>query len=122
MACTGILLTAGNRFRLLLVNSVLGLLQQAIVKLEADFPNPATWVGSAIFTSTRDIFGDLAGLRTTLLNKYQLSSISLITAQRVLLSLRKDLRGPQLRYWAALLSPERRLMLDIPHLRRRVGP
>ena len=68
-----------------------------------------------------DILGDLEAIRADIYKHRYISDVSLITAQRVFLNVRKDRRSQQLRQWAAFLSPGGKLIMDVPHPRRCIG-
>ena len=119
VACARILRAAGYYFRLILVDGMPKLLHQALAKFDAEFPYPDAFPD--VYFEYTDIQGNLAGLQAAIFSRYQISGVSLITAQRVFLNVRVSLREEQLRQWAALLSPGGRLMLDIPHPRRCIG-
>ena len=50
-----------------------------------------------------------------------MESASLVSAQRVLLTVRLNQRAQQVGLWKTLLAPEGRMIVDIPHLKRMIG-
>ncbi len=115
-----LLVDAGHDFRLLVAEGLPAFLTQAFDKLKSEFPG-RRWGGEPVATLKSDVFTDMVRLGKRLLEKHGLSGVSLITAQRVFLNLRKDRRAEQLRRWASLLSPGGRLIVGVPHPRRRVA-
>lgn len=69
----------------------------------------------AIRTLVDDLASDLGAVRAVV------EPASIVSAQRVLLNVCPDRRAQQLGVWKALLAPEGRMVVDIPHPKRITG-
>ncbi len=118
LACSRVLHRAHHTFQLVLVDGLKDMLQFAVLKLQSELPQDAV---SQIHAVAGDIRGDFASVRANIHMMRELTSVSLITAQRILLNVRAGLRSQQLRHWADFLSQGGKLIVDVPHPKRRIG-
>ena len=111
-ACMGRLQQLKGQTKVVVIDALEGMLAQARKKLESML-NVASYIG--------DITGLPPAILQDIQNRWGISTFSLVTAQRVLLNVRKDRRAEVLQHWKSHLSEGGKLVVDIPHPGRAVG-
>lgn len=116
-ACTGTLLQSNSDIEVVLVDALRKMLDKAELGVSKELS------GSESFQSASVVYSDIFSTSDMqkLVRRHDVNGASLITAQRVMLTVRKDRRAQQLPDWTALLRTGGKLILDVPHPKSRVG-
>ena len=105
-ACIQQLPGTGAETKVVIIDALELMLTEAKKKLEST-PNVATYIG--------DITALPPAILQDIQNRWGFSTFSLVTAQRVLLNIKKDRRVEALRHWKSFLSQGGKLVVDISH-------
>ena len=120
-ACIRQLPQLGADSKIVIVDGLEGMLTQAKNKLELALNVADIRAPERLLT----YIGDVTALPPAILqdtqNKWGFATFSLLTAQRVLINIKKDRRVEVLRHWKSYLSQGGKLVVDVPHPRRNVS-
>ena len=105
-ACIRQLPQPGAETKVVIIDALERMLTEAKKKLES-MSNVATCIG--------DVTALPPAILQDIQNRWGFSTFSLVTAQRVLLNIKKDRRVEVLRHWKSYLSQGGKLVVDVPH-------